>query len=140
MFNVLLLGMLGITFGVAPLLYGADNHLMLAFSNLWCSGIVASLFVSQGIAPIVAYAFTVPALGPLLAIYLLSGNLELTLVGLGNLLLLGFLQIFSARIQNAFLEEVTHRAKYERLAAHYEEQKAKSEYLVERTFRRSRTT
>ena len=130
-FNVLLLGMLGMAFGIAPLLYGTDNHLMLAFSNLWCSGIVASLFVSQGIAPIVAYAFTVPALGPLLGIYLLSGNLELTLVGLGNLLLLGFLQIFSARIRNAFLEEVTHRAKYERLAAHYEEQKAKSEYLVE---------
>ena len=28
-FNVLLLGMLGMAFGIAPLLYGTDNHLML---------------------------------------------------------------------------------------------------------------
>ncbi|MGR8948677.1 MAG: GGDEF domain-containing protein [Gammaproteobacteria bacterium] len=129
--NVVLMGLLGTAFGITPIFYGFDNHLMLSFSNLWCAGIVASLFVSQGIAPVVAYAFTVPSLGPLLGVYLLSGNLNLVLVGLGNLLLLGFLQIFSGRIRNAFLEEVTHRTKYERLAAHYEEQKAKSEYLVE---------
>lgn len=128
--NVVLLGALGVIFGVAPMLYGTDNFLMLAYSNLWCSGIAAGLFVSQGIAPAVAYAFAIPALSPLLATYVLSGDLNLTLIGLGNLLLLGFLLIFSRRIRDAFLEEVIHRTKYERLASHYEEQKAKSEYLV----------
>ena len=103
---------------------------MLAYSNLWCSGIAAGLFVSQGIAPAVAYAFALPALSPLLAVYILSGELNLTLIGLGNLLLLGFLLIFSRRIRDAFLEEVMHRTKYERLVAHYEEEKAKSESLV----------
>ena len=128
--NVILLGALGLIYGIAPFLYGTDNFLMLAYSNLWCSGIAAGLFVSQGIAPAVAYAFAVPALTPLLYIYVLSGDLNLTLIGLGNLLILGFLLVFSRRIRDAFLEEVMHRSKYERLANHYEEEKAKSEYLV----------
>ena len=46
-------------------------------------------------------------------------------IGVGNLLFLGFLMIFSRRIRDAFLEEVTHRARYERLARHYEQEKAK---------------
>ena len=128
--NVLLLGALGTMYGIAPFLFGTDNLLLLAYSNLWCAGIAAGLFVSQGIAPAVAYAFAVPALAPYLYVYVLSGELNLTLIGVGNLLFLGFLMIFSRRIRDAFLEEVTHRSRYERLARHYEQEKAKSEYLV----------
>ncbi|MEM7465400.1 MAG: diguanylate cyclase [Pseudomonadota bacterium] len=128
--NVVLLAMLGLMFGMTPFLYGTNNYLMLAFTNLWCAGIAAALFVSQGVVPSIAYAFAIPALAPLLGLYLLSGDMELTLVGMGNLLILGFLLIFSSRIREAFLEEVMHRTKYERLASHYEEEKAKTEYLV----------
>ena len=128
--NVILLSALGCAFGIAPFLYGVENYLLLAYSNLWCAGIASGLFVSQGIAPIVAYAFAVPALSPILCIYLFSGDVSLTLIALANLLLLGFLLVFSSRIRSAFLEEVMHRTKYERLAAHYEQQKARGEYLV----------
>lgn len=125
-----LLSALGVVYGSTPFMFGFDNHLMLAFTNLWCAGIAFSLMFSQGIVPPIACAFALPALAPLLTIYLISGKVELILVGLGNLLISGFLFVVVARMRHALLDEVTHRTKYERLVSHYEEEKSKSESLV----------
>jgi diguanylate cyclase (GGDEF)-like protein len=128
--HIALLICLGSAYGVTPLLFGVDNHLALAFANLWCAGIAFSLFLSQGIVPPIGCAFAVPALGPLLAIYLLSGEIELTLAGLGNLLLFGFLFVVVGRTRNALIDEVTHRSRYEQLVSHYKSERAKSDHLV----------
>lgn len=128
--HCLLLAALGAVYGVSPFLFGVDNHSMLAFTNLWCAGIAFALLLSQGIIPVVGCAFAVPALGPLLAIYLFSGNVEFTLVGFGNLLLFGFLYVIVGRTRDALLTEVGHRERYERLVSHYEMEKSKSEHLV----------
>lgn len=126
-----LLAALGAVYGISPLLFGSDNYLMLAFANLWCAGIAFSLLLSQGIVPPIGCAFALPALGPLLTIYLASGKLELILVGLGNLLIFGFLFVVVARMRNSLLDEVTHRTRYERLVSHYEQEKSKRELLVD---------
>ena len=128
--HIALLGTLGLAYGLTPLMFGVDNHLMLAFANLWCAGVAFSLMFSQGIVPAIGSAFALPALGPLLTIYLISGKVELILVGLGNLLIFGFLFVVAARMRTALLDEVTHRTNYERLVSHYEEEKSKSEHLV----------
>jgi len=131
-YNIAVLAALGCLYGVTPFWLPINGEIwLLAVSNLWLAGLAISVLLSQGIIAAAGLAFAVPAIAPLLCLLLFSGDATQTLMGLGNVLLFTYLYSVIRRSRTAILDEARHRVMFEQLARHYDEQRQRSDKLVE---------
>lgn len=131
-YNVALLAALGTLYGITPLLLELNSSTwLLAVSNLWLAGLAAAVLLSQGIIIGAGLAFALPAMTPLLCILLFSGDATHTLMALGNVILFTYFYSVIRRTHAATVDQARHRVLFEQLARHYDEQRKRSDTLVE---------
>lgn len=131
-YNIAVLAALGCLYGITPFWLPTNGEIwLLAVSNLWLAGLAVSVLLSQGIIAAAGLAFAVPAIAPLLCLLLFAGEATQTLMGLGNVLLFTYLYSVIRRTRTAILDEARHRVRFEQLASHYDEQRQRSDKLVQ---------
>jgi len=127
------MAVVGAGFGLSTLWVDLPGHFwVLAIVNLWLGGLSCAALIGQGGGRWHGLAFAIPALLPLQARLLASGDSLLLTTGLGNLLFFAWLFVLIQRNQRYRLGETRHRVQTEAMAAQLAREQARSAQLVTR--------
>lgn len=127
------MAVVGAGFGLSTLWVDLPGHFwVLAIVNLWLGGLSCAALIGQGGGRWHGLAFAIPALLPLQARLLASGDSLLLTTGLGNLLFFAWLFVLIQRNQRYTLGETRHRVQTEAMAAQLAREQARSAQLVTR--------
>jgi len=131
--NVVSMAVVGAGFGISTLWVGLPEHFwVLAIFNLWLGGLSCAALIGQGSVRWHGLAFAIPAMLPLQARLLASGEPLLLTTGLGNLLFFAWLFVLIQRNQRYTLDEIRHRVHTEAIAERLAQEQARSAKLVSR--------
>jgi diguanylate cyclase (GGDEF)-like protein len=130
--NTAVLTAIGVAYGITPIwLYEHGDIWLLAVANLWIGGLAVTMLVDQGLVRPIGIAFGLPALAPLLAALLSSGEPVETFLGIGNVLFFCYVYIAIAHAQAHTIDEARQRLMNSLLIERLEAQRRETDRLVE---------
>ena len=130
--NTAVLTLIGGAYGVTPVWFYEQGEIwLLAVANLWIGGLAVTMLVDQGLVRPSGIAFGLPALAPLLAMLLASGEVGETALGLANLLFFCYVYLAITQAQTHMIDEARQGLMNSLLVERLEAERRRTDRLVE---------